>query len=103
VGLLLEGHLPPKDAPPAPYAGALAAALRESGRQAARAVRDRGAPQWEPVREVLDGWPQGTEEDRIVRRGAELLLNTLDELAEALRPRSLGHRHPAGGPAPGRG
>ncbi|WP_225849662.1 FUSC family protein [Streptomyces sp. HPF1205] len=103
VGLLLEGHLPPKGAPPAPYAAELARALRESTRAAAGAIRDRRAPHWEPVRRALERWPDGSGEERIVRRGAELLVTTLDELAEALRPRSLGRRHPAGGGARGRG
>jgi uncharacterized membrane protein YccC len=101
IGLLMEAHLPPRDAPPSPGAARFAQALRESTATAAAEVRARRAPSWQPLREVLDGWPAGPGEERIVRRGAELVGETLDDLAEALRPRSLGRRHPAGGGAPG--
>ncbi|MBM9509519.1 FUSC family protein [Actinacidiphila acididurans] len=104
VGLLVEAHLPPRDAPPVPAAGELAAALRKATRAAARDIRERRAPQWEQVRAALEKWeaqlpadPADEAEPQVLRRGADLLVETLDELAEALRPRSLGRRHPAGG------
>lgn len=97
VGLPLEAHLPPRDAAPQPRTAAFATALRESAGQAARAVRERRAPSWEPLHAALDAWEPDREGERMARRGAELLTETLDELAEALRPRSLGRRHPAGG------
>jgi uncharacterized membrane protein YccC len=98
IGLLLEAHLPARDAPPSPDAAAFARALRETTAAASAAVRDRRAPTWEPLRQVVEDWKPASGEERIARRGAELLAQTLDELAEALRPRSLGRRHPAGGP-----
>ncbi|HEY5833258.1 FUSC family protein, partial [Streptomyces sp.] len=101
VGLLLEAHLPARDTPALPAAGAFAKALRETAEVAARDVRERRAPSWAPLREKLDGWETGPgavrEGEPLVRRGAELLVETLEELAEALRPRSAGRRHPAGG------
>lgn len=97
VGLLMEAHQPPKDAPPVPEAARFAAVLRESTEAAVAELRRRGAPDWSPLHAELARWPSHPAGDRIVRRGAELLVDTMDELAEALRPRSAGRRHPAGG------
>ena len=97
VGLLMEAHQPPKDAPPVPEAARFAAVLRESTATAVAELRQRGAPDWSALHAELERWPSHPAGDRIVRRGAELLVDTLDELAEALRPRSAGRRHPAGG------
>ncbi|WUH95377.1 FUSC family protein [Streptomyces sp. NBC_00433] len=103
VGLVMEAHQPSKDAAPVPEAAVFAAALRKTTEAAAGEVRARRAPDWKALRAELGGWPSDPAGDRVVRRGAELLVDTLDELAEALRPRSAGRRHPAdgaAGPAP---
>lgn len=97
IGLLMEAHLPPRDAAPLPGAARFATALRETTAVAAQAVRERRAPDWRPLDPVLAEWRGGPPADRIVRRGGELLTETLGELAEALRPRSPGRGHPAGG------
>ncbi|WP_333771272.1 FUSC family protein [Streptomyces sp. IBSBF 2435] len=97
VGLLMEAHQPAGDAPPVPEAARFAAALRRATAVAADEVRERRAPDWSALRAELDRWPPDPAGDRVVRRGAALLVDTLDELAEALRPRSAGRRHPAGG------
>jgi uncharacterized membrane protein YccC len=97
VGLVMEAHQPGKDRAPVPEAARFAAALREVTAAAADEVRARRAPDWQALRAELAGWQSDPAGDRVVRRGAELLVDTLDELAEALRPRSAGQRHPAGG------
>lgn len=38
------------------------------------------------MRATLEAWPR-SDADRIVRRSAELLMETLDDLEAALRPR----------------
>jgi hypothetical protein len=98
VGLLMEAHQPAKDAPPVPEAARFAAVLREATGAAAADVRRRRAPDWSALHAELARWPSDPAGDRVVRRGAELLADTLDELTEALRPRSAGRRHPAEGP-----
>ncbi|MDG4865108.1 FUSC family protein, partial [Streptomyces sp. T-3] len=58
--------------------------LRESTEQAAKAVRERRVPTWEPVRAALAEWDGEGVPDRVVLRGARLLLESLDELSDAL-------------------
>jgi uncharacterized membrane protein YccC len=102
AGMVMEAHLPAGDAPPLPDVARFAAALRAASVTAAEDVRNRRAPDWAPVRAALAGWRSPASGDRMVRRGAELLVETLDELEEALRPRSEARRRPAdGGPAAG--
>ncbi|MGA4840445.1 FUSC family protein [Streptomyces sp. G45] len=84
VGMLLEAHLPDRGAPPVPAAARLAEALRTATEQGAKAVRERRVPTWAPVREALDAWDSAGAPDRVVRRGARLLLAALDDLSEAL-------------------
>jgi uncharacterized membrane protein YccC len=96
VGLVMEAHQPGKDAAPVPEAARFAAALRETTEVATGEVMARRAPDWQALHTELAGWASDPAGDRVVRRGAELLVDTLDELAEALRPRSPGRRHPAG-------
>lgn len=97
VGLLMEAHQPSADAAPVPEAARFAAVLRQATTVAVDEVRERRAPDWKELHAELGGWPADPAGERVVRRGAELLVDTLDELAEALRPRSAGRRHPAGG------
>ncbi|MGW5866319.1 FUSC family protein [Streptomyces sp. NPDC055239] len=84
VAMLMEAHLPDRDATPVPAADHLAEALRKSTEDGAKAVRERRVPKWEAVREALDAWDGDGVPDRVVRRGATLLLATLQELSDAL-------------------
>lgn len=84
VAMLMEAHLPDRDATPVPAAARLADALRTSTEAGAKAVRERRVPKWEAVRKALDEWDGEGVPDRVVRRGAALLLATLEELSDAL-------------------
>ncbi|MGW7078660.1 FUSC family protein [Streptomyces sp. NPDC054866] len=84
VAMLMEAHLPDRDATPVPAAARLAEALRKSTEDGAKAVRERRVPKWEAVRKALDEWDGEGVPDRVVRRGAGLLLATLEELSDAL-------------------
>ncbi|MFD7295653.1 FUSC family protein [Streptomyces sp. NPDC059897] len=84
VVMLMEAHLPERGATPVPAADALADALRAATRDGAQAIRERRIPRWKPVREALDAWDGEGVPDRVVRRGAGLLLETLEELSDAL-------------------
>ncbi|MCF3184387.1 FUSC family protein [Streptomyces polychromogenes] len=83
--MLLEAHLPDRAHAPAPGAAELAEALREATGAAARAVRERRVPEWERVRGLLDGGNR-VPESGVVREAAERLLDSLDEVSQALRP-----------------
>ncbi|MFD0380395.1 FUSC family protein [Streptomyces sp. NPDC127112] len=83
--MLLEAHLPDRAHAPAPGAAELAEALREATGAAARAVRERRVPEWERVRALLDGGNR-VPESGVVREAAERLLDSLDEVSQALRP-----------------
>lgn len=84
VAMLMEAHLPDRDATPVPAAARLADSLRKSTEAGAKAVRERRVPKWEAVRKALDEWEGEGVPDRVVRRGAALLLATLEELSDAL-------------------
>lgn len=88
VGMLMEAHLPGRNAAPIPAAAAFARVLREAAADSAQQVRDGAPPRWDAARAALDGWPGDSSQERMVRRGAELLVETLDEFQEALRSRS---------------
>lgn len=94
VTMLLEAHLPARDAPASKEASQFAAALRESLPGAVSAVRERRAPEWGPVHEALERW-QAREGERqgVAVRGAELLVEALDDLPQALavKPGQGGH------------
>ncbi|MEU3407190.1 FUSC family protein [Streptomyces sp. NPDC006670] len=83
--MLLEAHLPDRAHAPAPGAAELAGALREATGEAARAVRERRVPEWDGVRALLDGGNR-VPESGVVRQAAERLLDSLDEVSQALRP-----------------
>ncbi|MFF4092318.1 FUSC family protein [Streptomyces sp. NPDC001834] len=89
VAMLLEAHLPCGFATPVPEAGALAEALRRSTERGAKEVRERRVPDWADVREVLARWDarqQAAEggTDPVVRSGAGLLLEALEEFSRGL-------------------
>ncbi|OSZ61965.1 hypothetical protein OQI_02205 [Streptomyces pharetrae CZA14] len=94
VTMLLEAHLPDRDAPPVPPAARLADALRKATAHGARAVRERRAPRWETVEDALadPAWPAA---DTVVRPAARLLLTSLDRLSDALHGASEHGNGPA--------
>ncbi|MFJ2708563.1 FUSC family protein [Streptomyces sp. NPDC087428] len=89
VAMLMEAHLPEGGATPVPEAAPLAEALRRSTEQGAKAVRERRVPDWGPVREALEKWDEEErlregESDPVVRNGAGLLLEALEEFSRGL-------------------
>ncbi|WP_405980063.1 FUSC family protein [Streptomyces sp. NBC_00158] len=82
--MLLEAHLPDRDRDPVPGAAELARAVREATGAGAKAVRERRVPRWDGVRELLADWE--APEPGVLRGAAEQLLESLDEVSEALRP-----------------
>ncbi|MEU8678965.1 FUSC family protein [Streptomyces sp. NPDC048560] len=102
VAMVLEAHLPTGSAAPVPGAAELAAALRRSTEKGAKAVRERRVPEWEAVRETVAHWDGAesgshavTGEDStgagpapvaapVVREGAGLLLEALEEFSRSL-------------------
>ncbi|MCX4508281.1 FUSC family protein [Streptomyces anulatus] len=93
--MVLEAHLPARSADPVPGAAQLAEALRRATEKGARAVRERRLPDWQPVVDAVAHWdmPTPTEDgttpigDPVVRRGAALLLDALEEFTRALDER----------------
>ncbi|MFJ5261000.1 FUSC family protein [Streptomyces sp. NPDC088387] len=98
AALLMEAHLPERDATPVPAAAVLADTLRTATEKGARAVREGKVPTWDAVRDVLespdwsegDAWSDGDATGHmgksVVRTTARLLLRSLTELSEALDP-----------------
>ncbi|MCC3769716.1 FUSC family protein [Streptomyces sp. UNOC14_S4] len=84
--LLMEAHLPDRDAEPSKGAAAFATALQDALPAAALAVRDRTALDWTAPRAALTTWQAETGDEGVAVRGADLLMDALDELAEALSP-----------------
>ncbi|RCH66072.1 FUSC family protein [Streptomyces sp. SDr-06] len=84
TAMLMEAHLPDRDAVPVPAAAKLADALRDATEQGAKAVRERRVPRWDEVERALDAWDGEGVPDRVVRRGAGLVLHCLDDLSDAL-------------------
>ncbi|GAB7033420.1 FUSC family protein [Streptomyces sp. NPDC021749] len=84
VTMILEAHLPAKDAEPSAGAAAFAAELRPCVARAAEAVRERGPLNWSALRTVWERWDAETGSEGVAPRAAGLLLDALDELAEAL-------------------
>ncbi|MFD5080360.1 FUSC family protein [Streptomyces sp. NPDC058371] len=60
VAMLMEAHLPDRNAAPVPAAARLADALRTATEQGAKSVRERRIPRWDAVREALDAWDRET-------------------------------------------
>ncbi|MFD7259909.1 FUSC family protein [Streptomyces sp. NPDC059874] len=82
--MLLEAHFPDRSHDPVPGAAALAEAVRSDTEAGAREVRERRVPCWDGVRTVLADWD--APESGVLRGAAEQLLESLDEVSEALRP-----------------
>lgn len=86
VTMLMEAHTPDRDAQPSPYAGKFADALRDALPDAVAAVRERRAPDWRGPRATIADWYAAEGDRGVAVRGAELLVDALDELAAALSP-----------------
>ncbi|MFJ3593943.1 FUSC family protein [Streptomyces sp. NPDC090231] len=89
VAMLMEAHLPEGGATPVPEAGPLAEALRRATDQGAKAVRERRVPDWGQVRDALEEWDERERlregaADPVVRNGAGLLLEALEEFSRGL-------------------
>ncbi|MCP9946926.1 FUSC family protein [Streptomyces somaliensis] len=82
AAMLLEAHPPHRSAAPSPGAAALAGALRGAAERGAADVREGRVPRWDGVRAVL-GAAEGSA-DPVVRAAARRLLESLEELSEAL-------------------
>ncbi|WP_327415548.1 hypothetical protein [Streptomyces sp. NBC_01233] len=82
--MLLGAHLPDRGHDPVPGAAALARALSSATEAGAKAVRERRVPEWEGGRAVLAD--RDAPEPGVLRGAAEQLLDSLDEVSEALRP-----------------
>ncbi|MCY0952730.1 FUSC family protein [Streptomyces sp. H27-S2] len=82
--MLLEAHPPDRDGAPVPGAAEFAGALRDATEAGAKAVRERRVPQWDGVRALLTAWD--TPASGVLRGAAEQLVDSLDEVSEALRP-----------------
>ncbi len=93
--MVLEAHLPARSADPVPGAAQLAEALRRATEKGAKAVRERRLPDWQPVVDAVAHWDMPTPADDgttpvgdpVVRRGAALLLDALEEFTRALDER----------------
>ncbi|MET9430576.1 FUSC family protein [Streptomyces sp. NPDC003036] len=80
VTMLMEAHLPDRDAAPLPAAAALADTLRRATERGAKDIRERRVPRWDEVRVGDDEVP-----DPVVRDGVRLLREALESLSDALR------------------
>ncbi|MFJ7947360.1 FUSC family protein [Streptomyces sp. NPDC096354] len=89
AAMLMEAHLPEGGATPLPAAAQFADALRRATEKGAKDVRERRVPCWDAVREALARWDEedrlrGQAADPVVRNGAGLLLETLEEFSRGL-------------------
>ncbi|MFJ8000215.1 FUSC family protein [Streptomyces sp. NPDC096310] len=92
VAMLMEAHLPERGVTPVPAAAGLAETLREATERGAKDVRERRVPRWDAVREELARWDGEGVPDQVVRSGAGLLLDALEELSAALEEGADGDR-----------
>ncbi|MEV5505195.1 FUSC family protein [Streptomyces orinoci] len=86
VTMLMEAHLPDREAQPSPAAGQFARALQQALPDAVTAVRERRALDWSLPRQALAEWHAREGDEGVAVRGSELLVDALDELAAALSP-----------------
>ncbi|MFG2148225.1 FUSC family protein [Streptomyces sp. NPDC048696] len=100
IAMLMEAHVPERGATPVPAAAAYADALRRATEGGAKAVRERRVPAWDEVERALAAWDGEGVPDRVVRKGAGLLLRSLDDFSEALTapapPMSVKDAEPSG-------
>ncbi|MFD7404238.1 FUSC family protein [Streptomyces sp. NPDC059866] len=86
VTMLMEAHLPEREARSVLPAARLADALRTATEKGAKAVRERRVPRWDAVRDALDDPAWSIADDPVVRHGSRMLNRCLTELSEALDP-----------------
>ncbi|MCK8677902.1 FUSC family protein [Streptomyces lichenis] len=84
VAMLMEAHLPDRHTTALPVAESLAESLRRATERGARAIRERRVPEWGELRATVAHWDRESVPDPVLRNGARLLLEALDELSEAL-------------------
>lgn len=87
VTMLLEAHLPDRDARPTPGAAEFSAALQATVPSAADALRADEPLDWGPVHEALSQWWEIEAEapsPSVALRTADLLADALEDLAEAV-------------------
>ncbi|WAP56096.1 FUSC family protein [Streptomyces sp. S465] len=97
VVMLLEAHLPERDVPPSAAAEDFAAALRQEMPEAVEAVRERRPPHWAAVHRSLERWRRTAgDPPGVALRGAEQLVDALDDLSEALSKSARQSRTPRG-------
>lgn len=83
--MLLEAHLPEREAAPTEEAGEFAAAVRQAMPEAVEAVRKRRPLNWEAVHRSLERWREKSgDRPGVALRDAGQLVDALDDLAEAL-------------------
>ncbi|NLU66441.1 FUSC family protein [Streptomyces sp. HNM0574] len=99
VTMLLEAHLPSRDAQPNEGAAEFVTALSTTMANAAPAIRENRPVDWGPVHEALSAWweRESSGPPSVALRSADLLTDALDDLAEATAPRA-----PSGKGTPGR-
>ncbi|GAA2615050.1 FUSC family protein [Streptomyces axinellae] len=86
--MLLEAHIPDRDAQPSPGAGEFSAALAPAVSHAVEAIRESAPLEWGSVHEALSNWwDQADDPPPVDLRTAELLTDALDDLAEAADPK----------------
>jgi uncharacterized membrane protein YccC len=86
AAMLMESHVPRADCRFVPEAERFAEALEADTAQAAVDVREHRNPDWGRVEEALHAWEGSAAGDRspVVRRGAELQKQALEDLATAV-------------------
>ncbi|MDF3291796.1 FUSC family protein [Streptomyces silvisoli] len=89
-GMLLEAHLPSRDAPPIPEADAFAQAVRAATASGSAAIRQRS-----PFQPSLSTLRQRTA-DPALARATELIAEALEDLANAVRPSATAVREERG-------
>lgn len=84
--MLMEAHIPDREAEPSPGAEEFAAALRAALPDVVTAVRERRPLDWAAPRRAHDAWRAAAGEEGVAVRASELLMEAVEELQEALRP-----------------
>ena len=90
VTMLVEAHLPDRDAEPNPGAAEFVAALEATLPAAEEAVRENEPLDWGPVHSALAQWWEleaGQPSPSVALRSADLLADALEDLAEAVAPK----------------
>ncbi|MFE0650254.1 FUSC family protein [Streptomyces sp. NPDC059534] len=84
VAMLLEAHLPERGAPAVPAAATLAESLHRATERGAKEVRERRVPEWDDLRDTAAAWSADPPDHFLLHKGADLLLEALDEVTVAL-------------------